>query len=76
VCIRTATGGKEHPSKSIRQESWYEMAMQNAQKQEASRSMFRGNESSKTSQSEMARITFCLEGAANQVFVEGKAHTP
>jgi hypothetical protein len=55
----SGSGGKEQPSKSVRQESWYEMAMQDAQKKEASRSMFRGSESSEIGQSMMAGIALC-----------------
>jgi hypothetical protein len=42
------------------------MTMQDAQEQEASRSMIKGK-SSKTGSSEMAGITSVSEGAANQV---------
>ena len=59
-------GGKEHPSTSIKEESWYEMTMQDAQEEEAYRSMIRGK-SSKTSLSEMVGIAFVSEGATNQV---------
>jgi hypothetical protein len=34
----SGSGGKEQPSKSVQKKSWFEMAMQDAQKQEASRS--------------------------------------
>jgi hypothetical protein len=63
----SGSGGKEQPSKSFKKESWYEMAMQDAQEQEASRSMIRGSESSETGQSMMAGIAFVSEGATNQV---------
>jgi len=56
----------EQPSKSVKKDSWYEMVMQDAQKQKASRSMFKGK-SSKKSLSEMAGIAFFSKGAANQV---------
>ena len=36
------SGGKEQPSKSVKKESWYKMIMQDAQEQEASRSISRG----------------------------------
>jgi hypothetical protein len=62
----SGSGGKEQPSKSVK-ESWYEMAMQDAQEQEASRSMFKGNKSSKKGLNEMAGIAFISEGATNQV---------
>jgi hypothetical protein len=60
------SSGKEQPSKFVK-ESWYKMAMQDAQEQEASRSMFNGNKSLKKGLNEMARIVFCSEGVANQV---------
>jgi hypothetical protein len=62
----SGSSGKEQHSKSVK-ESWYEMAMQDAQKQEASRSMFKGNKSSKKGLNEMAGIAFVSEGATNQV---------
>jgi hypothetical protein len=40
--------GEEHPSKFVKKDSWYDMAMQDSQEQEASRIMFKGSESSKT----------------------------
>jgi hypothetical protein len=64
----SGSGGKEQPSKSVKKESWYEMAMQDAQKQETSRSMFRGSESSETGQTIMAGIASVSEGATNQVY--------
>jgi hypothetical protein len=57
-------GRSSLPSLS-KKKSWYEMTMQDAQKQEASRSI--GNKSSKTGPSEMAGIAFVSEGATNQV---------
>jgi len=63
----SSSGGKEHPSNFVRKDSWHEMAMQDAQEKEASRSMFRGSESSETGQSEMAGIASVSEGATNQV---------
>jgi hypothetical protein len=60
------SGRKEQPSNSVKKQSWYEMAMQDAQEQEASRSMIKGK-SSHTGPSEMAGIVFVSEGAANQV---------
>jgi hypothetical protein len=59
-------GGKEKPSK-FGKESWYKMTMQDAHEQEASRSMFKSNKSSKKGLNEMAGIAFCLEGAVDQV---------
>jgi hypothetical protein len=55
----SGSGGKEKPSKSVKKESWYEMAMQDAQEQETSRSMFRGSESSETGQTIMVGIFMC-----------------
>jgi hypothetical protein len=63
----SSSSGKEQPSKSVKKESWYEMAMHNDKEQEASRSMFKGSESSKTSPNEIAMIAFSPQGAANQV---------
>jgi len=60
------SGGKEQPSKSVKKQSWYKMAMQDAQERKASRSMIKGK-SSKTGPSKMAGIDFVSEGAANQV---------
>jgi hypothetical protein len=61
------TGGKEQPSKSVKKESWYKMAMQDAQEKETSRSMFRGSESSETGHTIMEGIASVSEGATNQV---------
>ena len=35
------SNGKEHPSKSVNKDSWDEMALQDAQEQEASRGMIK-----------------------------------
>jgi hypothetical protein len=61
----SSSGGKEQPSKFVK-ESWYEMTTQDAQAQEASRSMFKGMYSKK-GLSEMEGISFVSEGAAEQV---------
>jgi hypothetical protein len=61
----SGSGGKEQPSKSVQKKSWFEMAMQDAQEQEASRSIIRGK-SSEQGLSKMAGIAFVSEGAANQ----------
>jgi hypothetical protein len=60
------SGGKEKPSKFVKEESWYKMTIQNAQEQEASKSMFKGK-SSKKGRSKIARIAFISERAANQM---------
>jgi hypothetical protein len=62
----SGSGGKEQPSKSVQKKSWFEMAMQDAQKQEASRSIGRG-QVFEQGLSEMAGIASVSEGAANQV---------
>jgi hypothetical protein len=62
----SSSGGKEQPSNSVKKESWYEITMQDAQEQEASRSMIRGK-SLKQGLNEMAGIDFISEGAANRV---------
>jgi hypothetical protein len=49
--------GKEKPSRSVK-ESWYKMAMLDAQEHETSRSMFRGSESLETSQTIMVGIAY------------------
>jgi hypothetical protein len=41
--------------------------MQDAQEQEASKSMFKGSKSSKKGPNEMTGIALCSEGAANKV---------
>jgi hypothetical protein len=43
------------------------MALQDAQKKEASWTMFKGSDSSKIGPSEMERITYVLEGVDDQV---------
>jgi hypothetical protein len=43
------------------------MAMQDAQEQKASRSMFKGSKSSEKGQNKMGEIAFFLEGAVDQV---------
>jgi hypothetical protein len=63
----SGSGGKDQPSKSVKKESWYKMAMHDALEQEASRSMFKGSKSSKKGPKEMAGIAFASEGATNQV---------
>jgi hypothetical protein len=63
----SSLGGKEQPSKSVRQKSWYGMAMQDAQDQEASRSMIRGSESSETGHTVMEGIASMSEGVSNEV---------
>jgi hypothetical protein len=35
----SGSGGKEQPSMSIKKESWYDLTMQDAQEQEASKSI-------------------------------------
>jgi hypothetical protein len=60
-------GGKDQPSNFVKKESQYKMVMQDAQKQEASRSMFKGSESSKTGPSEMIGIHFVSKGETDQV---------
>jgi hypothetical protein len=51
------SSGKEHPSKSIKKDSWYEMDMQDSQEKETSRIIFRGNESLEIGHSIMEGIT-------------------
>jgi hypothetical protein len=63
---RSGSGGKDQPSKSVKEESWYKMTMQNAQAQEASRSMIKGKYSTK-GLSETKGIAFVLEVATNHV---------
>jgi hypothetical protein len=59
------SGGNEQPSKSVKKESLYEMAMQDDRDHKTSRSMFIGNESLETSQTIMAGIASLLEGETN-----------
>jgi hypothetical protein len=60
----SSSGGKMQPSKFIQKKSWFGMTMQDAQKQEASRSI--GSKSSEQGPSEMAGRAFMSEGATNQ----------
>jgi len=39
------SGGKKHPSKAFKKESWYDMAIQNSQEKDTSRNMFKGSKS-------------------------------
>jgi hypothetical protein len=61
----STSGGKEHPSKSIKKESWYEMDMHYAHEKETSRSMFIGSDSSETGQTIMEGIDSMSEGEIN-----------
>jgi hypothetical protein len=61
VSQHLTSGGKKQPSKSVKEESWYVMAMQ-----KASRSMFKGK-SFKKGLNGMVWIAFVSEGAIDQV---------
>jgi hypothetical protein len=54
----SSSGGKEKPSKYFKKDSRYEMAMEDAQKKETSRIMFKGSESSEIGQTIMEGINF------------------
>jgi hypothetical protein len=58
---------KEHPSQSVKKDSWYDMAMQDAQEHNNSRSMFIGSESSETGQTIMEGMASLSKGVTNQV---------
>jgi hypothetical protein len=58
----TMQDAQEQPSKSVQKNSWYEMTIQDAQEQGASRSMIKGK-SSQIGPSKMEAITFVSEGA-------------
>jgi hypothetical protein len=62
----SGSGGKEHPSKYVKEDSWYEMTTQDAQEKEASKSMICWKYL-KTGSSKMVGIAFVSEGEANQV---------
>jgi hypothetical protein len=61
----SSSGGKEQPSKSVWKKTWFEMAMQDAQEQEASRSIIKGN-CLKQGPSKMAGRASVSKGAANR----------
>jgi hypothetical protein len=56
----SGSGGREESSKTVKKVSWVEMAMQDAQKREASRSRV----SSKKGPSHTSRICFCVRGSS------------
>jgi hypothetical protein len=58
----SGSGGKEQPSKSVKKESWYEMTMQDAQEQEASRSMIKREVFEEGSERD-GRDSFCFRGS-------------